>query len=108
MISSLLLTLKYFAPISSVAIVGFELVNVCWVYSENYFLVWKFCGKAQFPHRNCETMRKLLFTKFLDQEIVFTILSKHALFQNLVIIFCCTNWIRDIWIISNPVLLSTL
>ena len=63
MISSLLLTLKYFAPISSVAIVGFELVNVCWVFSENYFLVWKFCGKAQFPHRNCETMRKLPFHK---------------------------------------------
>ena len=32
------------------------------------FLMWKFCGKAQFPHS--ETMRKLcLSTKFPHQEV---------------------------------------
>ena len=37
------------------------------------FLMWKFCGKAQFPHSFCdspETMRKLhLSTKFPHQKI---------------------------------------
>ena len=92
MTSSLLLTLKYFAPISSVAVVGFELVNVCWVYSENYFLVWKFCGKAQFLHRNCETMWKLPFHKIsapgnsfhhTQQTCTFSKSGHHILLYNL-------------------------